>query len=129
VLASGVLRWLYPDHATLGATRPGGTPGQSFVLEFLLTWFLDDGHPALSTGAKEKGLMAGVAVGAVIALEALFAGPACGASMNPARSFAPACVSRQWDHLWVYLTAPPLGAVVAVIVDNYLKSDSDMPSP
>lgn len=129
VLASGVLRWLYPDHATLGATRPGGTPGQSFVLEFLLTWFLMMVILRVSTGAKEKGLMAGVAVGAVIALEALFAGPACGASMNPARSFAPACVSRQWDHLWVYLTAPPLGAVVAVIVDNYLKSDSEHPSP
>jgi aquaporin Z len=54
--------------------------------------------------------MAGVAVGAVIALEALFAGPICGASMNPARSLAPAGVSGILNHLWLYLTAPVLGA-------------------
>jgi aquaporin NIP len=56
-----------------------------------------------------------VAVGAVIALEALFAGPVSGASMNPARSIAPAAVSGTLDHLWIYLTAPPLGAALAVI--------------
>jgi aquaporin Z len=43
----------------------------------------------VSTGAKEKGLMAGAAVGGTVALEAMFAGPATGASMNPARSLAP----------------------------------------
>jgi aquaporin Z len=58
--------------------------------------------------------MAGVAVGSVIALEALFAGPVCGASMNPARSLAPAVVSGYLGHLWVYLTAPVLGAGLAV---------------
>jgi aquaporin Z len=60
--------------------------------------------------------MAGVAVGSVIALEALFAGPICGASMNPARSLAPAVVSAGLDHLWLYLTAPVLGAGLAVAV-------------
>jgi aquaporin Z len=60
---------------------------------------------SVSTGAKEKGFMAGVAVGAVIALEALFAGPVCGASMNPARSLAPAIVSLRLEHLWIYLVA------------------------
>ena len=61
---------------------------------------------SVSTGAKEKGVLAGVAVGAVIALEALFAGPISGASMNPARSLAPAVVSLRLDSLWIYLTAP-----------------------
>ena len=67
----------------------------------------------VSTGAKEKGITAGIAVGSVIALEAMFAGPICGASMNPARSLAPALVSGHLEYLWLYLTAPPLGAVMA----------------
>src|SRR5262249_51015520 len=70
---------------------------------------------SVSTGSKEKGLMAGVAVGAVIALEALFAGPISGASMNPARSFGPALMAWHFDNLWIYLTAPPLGAGIAVL--------------
>jgi aquaporin NIP len=69
---------------------------------------------SVSTGPKEKGIMAGIAVGAVIALEALFAGPISGASMNPARSLAPALVSWQLDCLWIYLTAPVLGALASV---------------
>jgi glycerol uptake facilitator-like aquaporin len=71
---------------------------------------------SVSAGAKEKGLMAGVAVGAVIALEALFAGPISGASMNPARSLAPALVSLKFDSVWIYLLAPVFGAVASVAV-------------
>ena len=70
---------------------------------------------SVSTGSKEKGVLAGVAVGSVIALEALFAGPISGASMNPARSLAPALVSLRLDRLWVYLTAPVLGACAGVL--------------
>ena len=69
---------------------------------------------SVSVGPKEKGLMAGIAVGGTIALEAMFAGPICGASMNPARSLAPALVSGQVTHLWLYLAAPVLGAAAAV---------------
>ena len=68
----------------------------------------------VSQGAKEKGITAGIVVGAVIALEALFAGPICGASMNPARSLAPAIVSGHLEHLWIYLVAPVLGMLVAI---------------
>jgi aquaporin Z len=71
---------------------------------------------SVSTGAKEKGITAGIAVGSVIALEAMFAGPICGASMNPARSFAPALVSGTWPHLWLYLLAPTLGALGATLL-------------
>lgn len=69
---------------------------------------------SVSTGAREKGLTAGIAIGAVIALEAMFAGPICGASMNPVRSLAPALLSGHLQHLWVYLLAPVLGALLAV---------------
>lgn len=112
--ASVLLSFLFPAHATLGATTPAGSPVQSFVLEIVLTLLLMFVILSVSSGAKEKGLMAGVAVGAVIGLEALFAGPICGASMNPVRSLAPALVSGRLDSLWVYLTAPIIGACLAV---------------
>ncbi|HZV34928.1 MAG TPA: aquaporin, partial [Verrucomicrobiae bacterium] len=69
----------------------------------------------VSTGAKEKGITAGIAVGAVIAFEALFAGPISGASMNPARSFAPALISGHFEHLWIYIAAPTLGACIGMV--------------
>ena len=112
--ASGVLRVLFPADANLGATLPAGPAMQSFVLEVILTAMLMFVVLGVSTGAKEKGITAGIAVGAVIALEAMFAGPICGASMNPARSLAPAIVSGNLQHLWIYLIAPVLGALIAV---------------
>ena len=112
--ASGVLKFLFPASAYLGATLPAGSASQSFVLEVLLTFFLMLVVLSLSTGAKEKGITAGLAIGALIGLESMFAGPICGASMNPARSLAPALVSGHLDHLWIYLAAPILGALLAV---------------
>jgi aquaporin Z len=69
---------------------------------------------SVSTGAKEKGITAGIAIGAVVGLEAMFAGPICGASMNPARSLAPAVMSGHFEHLWLYLVATVLGALIAI---------------
>ena len=129
VVASLVLRGLFPDHATLGATLPAGAALQSFVLEMLLTLILMVVILCVATGAKEKGIMAGVAVGAVIAVEALFAGPVSGASMNPARSLAPALVTLRLGSLWIYLVAPVLGAAAGVIVWRSLQSTEDAKSP
>lgn len=113
--ASFLLHFLFPQNpASLGATLPAGSDMQSFVLELVLTTILMLTILSVSTGAKEKGITAGIAIGGVIALEAMFAGPASGASMNPARSLAPALVSGQLDHLWIYLVAPVLGALIAV---------------
>jgi aquaporin Z len=113
-VASILLREMFPDTKTLGATLPKGGIWQSFVLEVFLTWFLMLPVLRVSTGAKEKGMMAGVAIGSIIALEAMFAGPICGASMNPARSFGPAVVSWNISDIWIYLTAPIAGALLAV---------------
>ena len=115
-LASAALRALFPASQTLGATLPAGSALQSGILEIILTLLLMIVILSVSTGAKEKGITAGIAIGAVIALEAMFAGPICGASMNPARSLAPAIVSGQVQHLWIYLAAPVLGALLAVPV-------------
>ena len=111
-----LLRFLFPQTGALGITLPSGTALQSFILEVVLTFILMWVILSVSTGAKEKGITAGIAVGAVIGLEALFAGPISGASMNPARSLAPALVSMQFQDLWVYLFAPVLGALLAVPV-------------
>jgi len=112
--ASGLLRVLFPTDARLGATLPAGSPMQSFILELVLTFILMLVILSVSTGAKEKGITAGIAIGSVIALEAMFAGPISGASMNPARSIAPAVVTGHLQHLWVYLAATTLGAGLAV---------------
>jgi aquaporin Z len=113
--ASAFLRALFPLQSTLGTTLPAGTDTQSFLLEFALTLVLMFVILSVSTGAKEKGITAGMAIGSVVALEAMFAGPICGASMNPARSIAPAIVSGHVEHLWLYIVAPIVGAVAAVL--------------
>jgi aquaporin Z len=113
-LASGTLRALFGNRAALGATLPNGPAWTSFALEAILTGILMFVILNVSTGPKEIGVMAGIAVGGVIGLEAMFAGPICGASMNPARSLAPAVVSGDVSAVWVYLAGPVLGAAVAV---------------
>jgi aquaporin NIP len=118
--ASLLLRFLFPQNATLGITLPAGSVMQSFILEAVLTFILMWVILSVSTGAKEKGITAGIAVGSVIGLEAMFAGPICGASMNPARSFGPALVSMHFQNVWIYLVAPALGALIAVPVCRLL---------
>jgi aquaporin Z len=88
---------------------------QSFILETILTAILMFVILGVSTGSQEKGITAGIVVGAVIALEAMFAGPICGASMNPARSLGPAIVSGHFRAIWVYLFAPVVGVIIGVL--------------
>jgi aquaporin Z len=112
--ASGLIWALFPTNSLLGTTLPSGSALQSFLLEVVLTFFLMLVILQVSSGAKEKGITAGIAIGATVGLEALFAGPICGASMNPARSLGPAVIALHLDHLWIYLIAPALGALLAV---------------
>jgi len=128
VTASFILKFLFPSASTLGATLPAGSEMQSLVLELILTFILMLVILNVSTGAKEKGITAGIAVGAVIALEAMFAGPVCGASMNPARSFGPALASFHFQSLWLYLVAPVLGAVLAVFSCRCVKDSQCCPT-
>jgi aquaporin Z len=136
LLASALLRLLFPADHTLGATLPA-SPGfagamQSFVLEAVLTAILMLVILSIATGPKERGMMAAIAVGSVIGLEAMFAGPISGASMNPARSLAPALMAGEFRALWVYLLAPSLGAAIAVplaqaIYGPAIEESSDAP--
>ena len=76
----------------------------------------------VATGSKEVGMFAGLAIGSVVLLEAMFAGPVCGASMNPARSIGPALVSNHLQSLWIYLTAPVIGTAAAIPCWQFLKN-------
>ncbi|MBL7783959.1 MAG: aquaporin [Saprospiraceae bacterium] len=121
LIASGLLRFLFPASETLGATLPAGAAMQSFILEIVLTFFLMLVILQVSHGSKETGWFAGLAIGGVVLLEAMFAGPICGASMNPARSLAPAVVSGHLENICIYLIAPVLGAFLAVPCNRILQ--------
>lgn len=121
--ASLTLRFLFPFNRALGATLPAGSHAQSFILELILTAILMFVILGVSTGAQEKGVTAGIAIGATIGLEALFAGPISGASMNPARSLAPALISWNIAALWIYLLAPIVGAWCGVLCCRAVRED------
>jgi MIP family channel proteins len=122
-LAAGCLRLLFGNVAHLGATLPTGSGGawQSFGLEALLTFFLMIVIMAMATDTRAVGQAAALAIGATVALEALFAGPICGASMNPARSLGPALVSATWTAQWVYLIAPIVGATAGALLYQWMR--------
>lgn len=124
ILASLTLSFMFPQHELLGATLPAGSWEQSFVMEFILTFILMFVILLMSEGSKEVGVMTGFAVGMVVAFEAIFAGPVSGASMNPARSLAPAIVSGHLTHLWLYILATTLGASASVFAVRLIKDSS-----
>ena len=127
VCASAFLWSVFPTHETYGATlAKEGMIWQTFAFEFVLTFILMFVVLTVATGAKEKGIMAGIAIGGVVAFEATFAGPFCGASMNPARSFGPAIVSGHLESLWIYLVATTLGAMASVPICRLLELEPEI---
>lgn len=124
--ASLTLKFLFIGNEFLGATMPAGTDLQSFVLELILTFFLMLVIINVATGSKEQGMFAGLAIGSTVLLEAMFAGPICGASMNPIRSISPAVVSGHLEHLWIYLTAPTIGAILAIFVWRFIRTETSV---
>lgn len=126
IFACFVLWFLFPASQFLGETTPalGFEPYKAAILEFFLTFFLMVVIINVSTGSKEIGTMAGIAVGAVILLEAMFAGPMTKASMNPIRSIAPALFTGNFQHLWLYIVAPVLGAIAGVSSCKLVKDDT-----
>lgn len=123
LLAIFILWILFPESKSFGHTYPaeGFAPYKAFILEFFLTFFLMMVTINVSTGSKEIGTMAAIAVGSVILLEAMFAGPMTKASMNPVRSIAPALFSGHLKDLWLYILAPILGSQLAIICHKFMK--------
>jgi MIP family channel proteins len=124
VIASGILFLSFGSVASLGATLPRqGNWQQSFTLETILTFILM--LVILGSGLDRRAPLgfAGIAIGLTVGLEAACMGSITGASMNPARSFAPALISWTWQHHWLYWIAPILGARLAVWVYRYLSNE------
>ncbi|MFC7443913.1 Aquaporin Z [Mesoflavibacter sp. HG96] len=123
-LAIALLWFLFPESKTLGESIPAtGFPNyKAAILEFILTFILMTVIINIAKGSKEVGIMAGIAVGGIILLEAMFAGPVTKASMNPVRTIAPALFTGHLSHVVSYIFAHILGAVSAVILHNSFKT-------
>ncbi len=121
VIAAGTLRVLLGNVAHLGATLPAGSSWQAAGFEVLLTAGLMIVIMAVATDTRAVGQAAAFAIGATVGLEALFAGPISGASMNPARSLGPALMSGTWTAQWVYIMAPLLGAALGALLYRWLR--------
>lgn len=124
LVAAGVLRLTLGNVASLGATTPSGSSAQSFAWEIVLTFFLMLVIMAVATDTQAVGEAAALAIGATVGLGALVGGPVSGASMNPARSIGPALVSGEVGDLWIYLIAPPVGALIAGVAYTALLRGS-----
>lgn len=116
MLASALLFSIFPAHETLGATIPAVPTAFAFIMEVIITGLLMFVILSVTSQTFPHPGLAGLAIGGTVCLCALFAGGMTGASMNPARSIAPAVFSLQLDTLWLYLTAPFLGAASAVLL-------------
>lgn len=120
IAASALIRASLGD-VPLGLTQPAGSDAQAFVWEVVLTFFLMLVIVSVATNTRAVGQAAAIAIGGAVALGSLVGGPVSGASMNPARSIGPAVVSGDLSHLWIYLVAPPIGAIAAVILYRGLR--------
>ena len=129
LLAAWVLRLTFGNVAHLGSTLPGGgfTTTQAFVIEALLTLGLVSTILGTASSAQNLGPLSALGVAGYIALAGLWASPVSGASMNPARSLGPALVSGDLHDWWVYLIAPLLGALVAVMAAHVLRGPGGDP--
>jgi MIP family channel proteins len=122
--AALVLRAMFGNVAGLGATEPAGSAGQAFWMELILTFGLMFVIVSVATDTRAVGQAAAIAIGGTVGLEAMFAGPVSGASMNTARSLGPALVSGEFHALWVYLLAPPIGAVLGALAYQAIRGDA-----
>ena len=128
LLAAALLRGSLGDHAHDGATIPSGSQGQAFLWELVLTFFLMFVIMAVATDSRAVGEAAAIAIGGTVGLDALFGGPVTGASMNPARSFAPAVVSGDLHALWLYILAPAAGAALAGVMYQFVRAERTCPA-
>lgn len=121
-LASGTLRLIFNgEQDRFAGTLPAGSDIQSLVLEFIITFYLMFVISGVATDNRAIGELAGLAVGATVLLNVMFAGPISGASMNPARSLGPAIVSSHYKGLWIYMVGPTTGAIAGAWLYNLIR--------
>ena len=123
VAAAALLRASLGNIANVGATYPSGSNGQSFLWEFVMSAFLMFVILAVATDTRAVGEAAAIAIGGTIGLDAMFGGPISGASMNPMRSLGPGIVSGDLHAIWIYLTAPVLGATLGGLAYQFVRGE------
>ncbi len=121
IAASLILFFIFPENKNLGATIPSVSANQAFQLEFILSLDLMLTILFFSRGNKIFQLLAPVAIGATVGVEAWLAGPLTGASMNPARSIGPALVSMNLKYIWLYILAPIAAMYIVVFAYERLE--------
>ena len=121
--AAVLLRVSLGDIANVGATLPSGSQAQSFTWELIMSAFLMFVILAVATDTRAVGEAAAIAIGATVGLDAIFGGPISGASMNPARSIAPAFVSTDLHALWLYILGPVLGAAAGGLAYQFIRGE------
>lgn len=125
VAAVSVLLVTLPEAANYGATIPTLPVYSAFAWEAILTFFLMFVIIAVATDGRAVGIMAGAAIGSTVTMNALVAGALTGASMNPARSFAPALYSGTLEYFWLYMIAPCVGAILAAITYQAIRCEGE----
>jgi glycerol uptake facilitator-like aquaporin len=123
LVAAALLRQSLGNVADLGTTLPHGSEGQAFLWEAVLTFFLMFVIISVATDERAVGANAAIAIGATVGLDALFGGPITGASMNPARSIAPAVISGETSHLWLYIAAPVVGGALGALTYQFVRGE------
>jgi aquaporin NIP len=126
VAAAALLRASLGNIANVGATYPSGSDGQSFLWELVMSFFLMFVVLAVATDTRAVGEAAAIAIGGTIGLDAMFGGPISGASMNPIRSLAPGLVSGDLHSVWIYLTAPVVGAGLGAVAYQFIRGELDL---
>ncbi len=129
ILAMGLCVALLPKGQGYGATLPAAGVGQLQALgwEVVLTFFLMFVIIAVATDTRAVGTMAGAAIGVTVMLDAFVGGPVTGASMNPARSLAPALFSGRFGDLWIYFVGPIVGAILAAKFYEWIRCQAPEP--
>jgi MIP family channel proteins len=129
IVAAVALRASLGDVAEVGATMPSGSEAQAFLWEVVLTAILLFVIMAVATDTRAAGEAAAIAIGGTIALASLVGGSISGASMNPARSLGPAIASAEGSSLWLYLTAPFVGAALGALAYQLVRGKgADLPA-
>ena len=121
VVASSSHKFFWGSEHSFGMTINKLTVYQGAFLEILISMFLMLTIISVATNEKISKHIAGFSIGGIITVCSFVAGPFTGASMNPARSIGPALLANNFDSIMIYIFAPIIGAVLAILINNQIK--------
>ncbi|KAK8556079.1 hypothetical protein V6N13_070148 [Hibiscus sabdariffa] len=120
VLATLMGEFIYGIESDLMLTQPIQGSQSAFMVELISTFIVVFVVAAVTQQSESVGQVSGLVIGIAIGLAVLISGPVSGGSLNPSRSIGPAIVSRNFENIWIYLTAPIIGAVLGALMYKFL---------